>query len=60
MILVPVYTTLVSLCDTCCMDQRADRLTAVQVDLAVNIASVFGLASGVQSLHECGIEPSVI
>lgn len=42
------------------MDQRIDRLMAVQVDLAVNISGVFGMAAGVRSLHECGVELSVI
>ena len=42
------------------MDQRTDRLMAVQVDLAVNIAAVFGMAAGVMSLHECGTPLPVI
>jgi len=42
------------------MDQRIDRLTAMQVDLAVNIAAAFGMAAGVLSLHECDAPPSVI
>jgi len=33
---------------------------AVQVDLAVNIAAVFGMAAGVVSLHECGAPLAVI
>ncbi|WP_306393323.1 hypothetical protein [Telluria beijingensis] len=33
---------------------------AVQVDLAVNIAAVFGMAAGVVSLHECGTPLPVI
>lgn len=42
------------------MDKRTDRLTAVQVDLAANIAAVYGMAAGVVSLHECGAPPPVI
>lgn len=42
------------------MDQRTDRLTAVQVDLAVNIAAVYGMAAGVLSLHQTGAPLSVI
>lgn len=48
------------LCDTCSMDQRTDRLMAMQVDLAVNIAAVYGMAAGVVSLHECGAPLAVI
>lgn len=42
------------------MDQRTDRLTALQVDLAVNIAAVYGMAAGVVSLHQCDAPLSVI
>lgn len=42
------------------MDQRTDRLTAVYVDLAVNIAGVYGMATAVRSLHECGVSPAVV
>jgi len=42
------------------MDKRTDRLTAVQVDLAVNIAAVFGMGAGVLSLHTCLVPLSVI
>lgn len=42
------------------MDKRIDRLTAVQVDLAVNIAAVFGMAAGVLSLHTCLVSLPVI
>jgi len=42
------------------MEKRTDRLTAVYVDLAVNIASAYGMATGVRSLHECGVAPAVI
>lgn len=42
------------------MDQRTDRLTAVQVDLAVNIAAAFGMAAGVLSLHQTGAPLSVV
>lgn len=42
------------------MDQRTDRLMALQVDLAVNIAAVYGMAAGVISLHQCDAPLSVI
>lgn len=42
------------------MDKRTDRLTAVQVDLAVNIAAVFGPAAGVMSLLGQGISPQLV
>ena len=42
------------------MDKRIERLAAVHVDLAVNIAGVFGTAAGVMSLLGQGIHPSVL
>lgn len=42
------------------MDRRTDRLAAVQVDLAVNVATVFGLGAGVRVLHAEGISPAVV
>lgn len=42
------------------MNKRTDRLTAVQVDLAVNIAAAFGMAAGVLSLHTCFVPLPVI
>lgn len=39
-------------CDHCAMDRRADRLTAVHVDLAVNVAGIFGMYSAICYLHE--------
>lgn len=42
------------------MDQRTDRLMAVQIDLAANIAAVFGLSAGVRSAHEAGVPLKVI
>jgi hypothetical protein len=33
------------------MEQRTDRLTATYVDLAVNIAEVFGLEAGMRVLQ---------
>lgn len=60
-IVIPQAFTLCPLfCDTCRMDQRNDRIMAVQVDLAVNIAAVFGTAAGVISLRESGVPPVVI
>lgn len=40
--------------------RRTDRLTAVQVDLAVNVAAVFGMGAGVRVLHAEGIPPAVV
>lgn len=42
------------------MDARTDRLTAVYVDLAANIADVFGMYLGVCYLHERGVDLGVI
>ena len=42
------------------MESRTDRLTAVYVDMAVNIAIAYGMATAVRSLHECGVAPAVI
>jgi hypothetical protein len=42
------------------MENRTDRLTAVYVDLAVNIVGSHGLAAGVCALLECGTAPAVI
>jgi len=42
------------------MDKRTDRLTAIQVDLAVNIAAVFGMGAGVLSLQTCLVPLPVI
>jgi hypothetical protein len=42
------------------MENRIDRLTAVYVDLAVNIVGSHGLAAGVRALLECGTAPAVI
>jgi hypothetical protein len=42
------------------MNKRTNRLTATQVDLAVNVAAAFNLAAGVRALHEQGISPAVV
>jgi len=42
------------------MDQRTDRLTAVYVDLGVNIAGVYDMAAAVRLLHECCASPAVV
>lgn len=42
------------------MDKRTDRLMAVYVDLAVNVARAFGLSAGVRVLDEQGIPPGVL
>lgn len=42
------------------MERRTDRLAAVQVDLAVNIALVFGAAAGAMSLLGQGVPVSVL
>ena len=39
-------------CHTRRMEQRTDHLTAVYVDLAVNVATAFGLDAGVRVLHQ--------
>jgi len=42
------------------MDARTDRLTAVYVDLAANIADVFGMFAGVSYLHERCVDLSIV
>lgn len=42
------------------MDARTDRLTAVYVDLAANIADVFGMFLGVTYLHERAVDLNVV
>lgn len=42
------------------MENRIDRLTAVHVDLAVNVFVAFGLAAAVDASHELGIPPQVV
>lgn len=42
------------------MDKRTDRLTAVHVDLAVNVKTVYGLSAGVRVLQEYGVTPSIV
>jgi len=42
------------------MEKRTDRLTAVYVDLAVNISAAYGMTIGVRSLHDCRVAPAVI
>ena len=42
------------------MENRINRLTAVHVDLAVNVSFAFGLAEGVKSAQELGIDPQVV
>lgn len=42
------------------MNKRTDRARALQVDLAVNIAAVYGAAAGVMSLLGQGIPASVL
>jgi len=58
--LTSAYTEGIALCHTHWMDQRTDRLTAVLVDLTVNIVGVYGMVAGVVSLHECGAPLPVI
>ena len=41
------------------MDKRVDRLTAVHVDLAVNIAAVFGMYPAACYLHDQQVPLSV-
>lgn len=42
------------------MDARIDRLTAVYVDLAANIADVFGMYPAVCYLHERNVSLSIV
>jgi len=42
------------------MDRRTDRLTALHVDLAANIAAVFGMYPAVCHLHEKHVPLSVV
>jgi hypothetical protein len=42
------------------MEKRTDRLTAVYVDLAINVVGSHGLAAGVRALLECGTSSAVI
>ena len=42
------------------MDRRIDRLTAVHVDLAANVAAVFGMYPAVSYLHEKQVPLEVV
>jgi hypothetical protein len=42
------------------MENRIDRLTAVHVDLAVNVSFAFGLAAAVEASHELNIPVHVV
>jgi hypothetical protein len=42
------------------MEKRTDRLTAVYVDMAINVVGSHGLAAGVRALLECGTSSAVI
>jgi hypothetical protein len=42
------------------MENRIDRLTAVHVDLAVNVSVAFGLTAAVDASHELDIPPQVV
>jgi hypothetical protein len=42
------------------MEKRTDRLTAVYVNLAINVVGSHGLAASVRALLECGTPSSVI
>jgi len=42
------------------MDARTDRLTAVYVDLAANIADVYGMFPGVTYLHDRAVDLDVV
>lgn len=42
------------------MDARTDRLTAVYVDLAANIADVFGMYPAVCYLHERNVSLCIV
>jgi hypothetical protein len=42
------------------MEKRTDRLTAVYVDLAINVVGSHSLAAGVRALLECETSSAVI
>ena len=42
------------------MENRIDKLTAVHVDLAVNVSFAFGLTAAMDASHELGIPPQVV
>jgi hypothetical protein len=42
------------------IEKRTDRLTAVYVNLAVNVVASHGLTAGVRALLECGAALAII
>jgi len=42
------------------MENPIDRLTAVHVDLAVNVSVAFGLTAAVDASHELGIPEQIV
>ena len=42
------------------MERRTDRLTAAYVDLAINVATSFGLDAGLRVLHQQRTLPAVV
>jgi len=41
------------------MENRIDRLTAVHLNLSVNVSFAFGLRAGVEAAHELSVPASV-
>lgn len=41
------------------MENRIDRLAAAHVDLTVAVSVAFGLAAGIESAHQLGVDPHV-
>jgi len=41
------------------MENRSDRLAAAHVDLSVAVSITFGLAAGMESAHQLGVDPHV-
>lgn len=42
------------------MENRIDRLTAVHVDLVVNVSFAFGLTAAMDASHELGIPAQIV
>lgn len=41
------------------MENRIDRLASAHVDLSVAVSIAFGLAAGMESAHQLGVDPHV-
>ena len=42
------------------VNTRVDKITSTTIDLAIHIATAFGLTAGVEVLHRAGISPALI